>query len=244
MKKSNIKTAGLIIIGNEILSGRTQDKNTNTIAKRLEEIGVRLTEVRIIPDISDTIISTIQHYHENFDYVFTTGGIGPTHDDKTAEAVAKAFGVNLIQHQEAYEILLNHYGGIDKMNEGRLKMTCIPEGASLIANPVSKAPGFKMKNVYVMAGVPNIMEGMLSNIIPTLEGGDIIKSQQIIINKPESEIAKTIEQIEVKFTGVDVGSYPHYQNGNCTVTVILRSTCADKLDKAYKSLLLSYNGGD
>jgi len=237
MKKSNTKTAGLIIIGNEILSGRTLDKNTQTIALKLGEIGVQMLEVRIIPDIIDTIIDTVQQFSNNYDYVFTTGGIGPTHDDKTAEAVARAFDTELYQHSDALSVLIDHYGGADEMNDGRVKMTYVPRGATLIDNPVSSAPGFKIENVHVMAGVPKIMNGMLNNIIPTLEGGDIIKSVQATFNKPESEMADIIEATEVQYK-IDVGSYPRYRDGEPEVTIILRGTDQDVLDRALASLNL------
>jgi molybdenum cofactor synthesis domain-containing protein len=232
----NAKTAGLIIIGNEILSGRTQDTNTKTIALRLGEIGVQLTEVRVIPDIIETIIETIQYFSGNFDYVFTTGGIGPTHDDKTAEAVAKAFGTDLYQHPYALSVLIDHYGGAEHMNDGRVKMTYVPRGSTLIDNPVSRAPGFKINNVHVIAGVPKIMEGMLLNIIPTLDGGDIIKSKQFIINKPESEVAGILQTIENEFEGLDIGSYPRYKDGNPEVTIILRGIDEGILGQAFKKL--------
>lgn len=231
----NIKTAGLIIIGNEILSGRTQDTNTKTIALRLGEIGVQLTEVRVIPDIIDTIIGTVQHFSKTYDYVFTTGGIGPTHDDKTAEAVARAFDKELFQHPDALSVLIAHYGGAEHMNDGRVKMTFVPRGATLIGNPVSSAPGFKIENVHVMAGVPKIMEGMLNNIIPTLEGGDIIKSRQLVVRKPESAIAHHLQDIESQFQ-IDVGSYPRYRDGEPEVTIILRGRDEDVLDEALQKL--------
>ncbi len=236
MEKSNTKTAGLIIIGNEILSGRTQDTNTKTIALKLGEIGVQLTEVRVIPDIIETIIATVQYFSKNYDYVFTTGGIGPTHDDKTADAVARAFGTDLYQHPDALSVLIAHYGGAEHMNDGRVKMTYVPRGATLIDNPVSSAPGFKIQNVHVMAGVPKIMEGMLNNIIPTLQGGDIIKSRQMIVQKPESEIAAFLQQIEDAFEGLDVGSYPRYSNGEPEVTIIIRGRDELVLDKALELL--------
>ena len=231
----NIKTAGLIIIGNEILSGRTRDTNTTTIALKLEEIGVQLSEVRIIPDVVETIISATRNFSETFDYVFTTGGIGPTHDDKTSAAIATAFDVELYQHPDALSVLQAHYADGKNMNDGRLKMTYVPRGATLIDNPVSSAPGFKIKNVYVMAGVPKIMEGMLRGIIPTLEGGNIIISKQIVVNKAESEIADIIEDIETHYK-IEVGSYPRYTNGEPEVTIILRGTDEDILDKALAEL--------
>lgn len=236
MKKSNIKTAGLIIIGDEVLSGRTKDTNTPTIALALGEIGVQLTEVRIIPDSIDVIVETVRHFSSNFDYVFTTGGIGPTHDDKTAEAVAMAFNTKLYQHPDALSVLIKHYGGVEHMNDGRVKMTYVPQGASLIDNPVSAAPGFKIGNVHVMAGVPKIMQGMLYNIIPTLDGGDIIMSRQIIVHRPESEIAGILAQIEADFAGVQIGSYPKYNTGSPEVTVIIRGVDAASVDVAFENL--------
>jgi len=235
-QKSSLKTAGLIIIGNEILSGRTLDKNTQYIAQNLAQIGVQMQEVRIIPDVIDTIITTVQHFSRTYDYVFTTGGIGPTHDDKTAAAVAKAFAVDLIHHPQAHAALVDHYGGKEHMNEGRIKMTQIPQGASLITNPVSVAPGFKIGNVHVMAGVPKIMQGMLSHILPTLEGGDIIQSRQMVVNMAESEIAPILSQLEQEFETIDIGSYPKYKDGKPEVTIILRSTDEETLNTALTSL--------
>lgn len=234
-EKSNTKTAGLIIIGNEILSGRTLDKNTQIIALKLGEVGIQMHDVRIIPDIVDVIIETVQVFSKKYDYVFTTGGIGPTHDDKTAKAVAKAFDTELYQHPDALSILIDYYGDIKHMNDGRMKMTFVPRGATLIDNPVSSAPGFKIKNVHVMAGVPKIMEGMLNNIIPTLEGGDIIKSIQVTFNKPESEMAGVIESIEREYE-IDIGSYPQFRDGEPEVTIILRGIDENILLTALKGL--------
>jgi molybdenum cofactor synthesis domain-containing protein len=235
---SNTKTAGLIIVGNEILSGRTQDTNTKTIALRLNEIGVALREVRVIPDVIETIIETVRYFSRTYDYVFTTGGIGPTHDDKTAEAVAKAFETELFQHPDALSVLIKHYGGAEHMNDGRIKMTFVPRGASLIDNPVSSAPGFKIENVHVMAGVPKIMEGMLNNIIPTLEGGDIIHSRQITVEKPESAIAHILEFVENEFHCIEIGSYPKYNTGvgKPEVTIVLRGTDSVLLDAAFAKI--------
>lgn len=239
MKISNIKTAGLIIIGDEVLSGRTKDTNTPTIALALGEIGVQLREVRIIPDVIDIIVETVRHFSSQFDYVFTTGGIGPTHDDKTAEAIAKAFDTHLYQHPEALAVLIKHYGAAEHMNDGRVKMTYVPHGSTLIDNPVSAAPGFKIKNVHVMAGVPKIMQGMLYNIIPTLEGGDVMVSKQIIVYHPESEIAQTLLQVETDFVGVQIGSYPKYNTGANApeVTVVIRGVDKALVDGAFQSLV-------
>jgi molybdenum cofactor synthesis domain-containing protein len=232
-----IKTAGLIIIGDEILSGRTLDKNTQTIAIRLGEIGIQLRQVQIIPDVIDTIIETVQHYSSTFDYVFTTGGIGPTHDDKTAEAIAKAFNVALIRHPDAYAALIDHYEGEENLNEGRIKMTMIPETASLIDNPVSAAPGFKIQNVHVMAGVPNIMQGMLDNVIPTLEGGEIIKTRSIIVHKKESEIASLLQKTQEDYPQVDIGSYPRYVEGRHEVSIVIRGTDEGLIESIEKHLM-------
>ncbi|MEJ0010251.1 MAG: competence/damage-inducible protein A [Alphaproteobacteria bacterium] len=163
-------TACLVIIGNEILSGRTQDRNLAHIAAELNEVGVRLVEARVIPDIEDTIVATVNEVRGKFDYVFTTGGIGPTHDDITAAAIAKAFGVKLVRDKAAEKLLTDLYRGTDKLNEARLKMADVPEGSELIPNPVSTAPGFRVGNVYVMAGVPAIMQAMLKAVLPTLKG--------------------------------------------------------------------------
>lgn len=230
------KTAGLVIIGNEILSGRTRDTNTAVIAERLNSIGIALHEARTIPDVIETIADTVKHFSDRFDYVFTTGGIGPTHDDKTAEAIAKAFGVELIENADAIDRLIQHYGSADLLNEGRRKMAFVPQGGSLIDNPVSAAPGFKIENVYVMAGVPKIMEGMLEFILPTLEGGAVIQSRSIVVQKAESEIAGILAQVEQAYEGIDVGSYPKYKDGHPEVTVVIRSIDEDLLNKAYEDL--------
>lgn len=236
MEKSNTKTAGLIIIGDEILSGRTQDTNTAYIAQRLEEIGVKLMEVRVIPDVIETIIGTVRFFRDNFDYVFTTGGIGPTHDDKTADAVAKAFDVPLLKNPQAYQMLADHYQDESKINDARMKMAYIPEGAGLIDNPVSGAPGFIIGNVHVMAGVPKIMQAMMGNILPNLEGGAVIHFRQLVVDRPESSMAHILEQLDKEFASVDIGSYPRYREGSPEVTLILRSADAELLDKAYRSL--------
>ena len=162
-------TAALIVIGNEILSGRTQDTNTQWLADKMTHMGIRLIEVRIIPDQDAIIRDTVLAMKNKVTYLFTTGGIGPTHDDITAASIAKAFNLNLVIHPEARQLLANHYGGEEKLTAPRLKMAMVPEGAELIQNPVSSAPGFKIENVYVMAGVPRIMQAMLDEIIIGLE---------------------------------------------------------------------------
>lgn len=215
------KTAAVIIIGDEILSGRTQDTNIQTIATRLGEIGIALSEVRIIPDVIETIVSVVNEIRARVDYVFTTGGIGPTHDDKTAEAIAKAFGVELERNAEAWRRLVAYYGDAAEMNPGRARMARIPVGAALIDNPVSVAPGFRMDNVHVMAGVPKIMEGMLGHIVPTLEGGAKIHSLSVGTDLAESVLADGLEEIEKGHPGVSIGSYPRFQPGRGPFTVIV-----------------------
>lgn len=231
------KSAGVLIIGNEILSGRTQDTNTAAIARRLNTIGIALHEVRVIPDIIGVITANIREFSKRFDYVFTTGGIGPTHDDKTAEAVAAAFDVDLVEDDEALQRLIAHYGGRELLNDGRRKMALVPQGASLIDNPVSSAPGFKIGNVYVMAGVPKIMESMLEFILPTLEGGAVIRSRSVTVQRAESKIADILLAVEKAYDSVEVGSYPKYTYGQPEVTVILSSVNEDELNRAYDDLL-------
>ena len=225
---SQIVTACLIIIGNEILSGRTQDKNLSHLALRLNAIGVRLAEARVIPDVEDTIVATVNECRAKFDYVFTTGGIGPTHDDITSASIAKAFGVSIHRHPEAERILRRHYSE-DQINEARLKMADVPVGAELLDNPVSSAPGFKVGNVYVMAGVPRIMQAMLDAIIPTLKGGAPIVSLSITTDLPEGTIAAGLTDIQSRYGDIDIGSYPMYQiGGGYSTTLVLRSTDADR----------------
>lgn len=216
-------TAGIIVIGNEILSGRTQDTNVNWIAIKLTQIGVRLKEARVIPDDEQTIVDTVNHFRKTYDYVFTTGGIGPTHDDITADSIGKAFGVEVKVHDEAFRILEQHYG-IEELTPPRAKMARIPVGGSLILNPVSAAPGFKIENVYVMAGVPRIMQAMLDNILPTLAGGDPILSNSISCSVPESAVAEALGEIQNAHPEVDIGSYPHFRAGVLGLSIVVRTT--------------------
>jgi len=229
-------TAAVIVIGNEILSGRTLDKNTQWIADRLTERGIALREARVIPDDEATIIKTVNELKAQQDYIFTTGGIGPTHDDITAACMAKAFEVELVENAEARRMLLDHYGEAD-LTETRLRMALIPEGASLIPNPVSAAPGFVLENVHVMAGVPKIMQAMLDNILPTLEGGEVLLSNTIACTVPESELAGDLAGLQAQFKDVEIGSYPHFKLGNLGVSVVLRSTDEAPLKEATIGLL-------
>jgi len=216
-------TACIIVIGNEILSGRTQDKNIAYIASGLAAIGVNLREVRVIPDVENTIVATVNELRAKFSYVFTTGGIGPTHDDITSASVAKAFGVPIHRHPEAEASLRAHYSESD-INEARLKMADVPQGATLIANPVSAAPGFIMGNVHVMAGVPRIMQAMFDSIKHTLNGGKPVVSVHVSTNLPEGTIAEGLTEIQSRYSDVDIGSYPLYRSGGFFTTLVMRGT--------------------
>jgi molybdenum cofactor synthesis domain-containing protein len=223
--------ACLILIGNELLSGRTQDKNMNWLAKALNDTGIRLWHARVIPDIEDIIIETVNECRKQYTYVFTTGGIGPTHDDITAAAIAKAFGVPLQRDAQAQELLENHYG--EKLNTARLKMADIPDGATLIANPVSAAPGFQIENVFVMAGVPRIMQAMFDDIAPRLTGGERIESRSLTTNLPESTLAEELGEIQKLFPEVEIGSYPNFRVGQLRTMLVVRSTNIDQLYAAF-----------
>lgn len=225
----------LIVIGNEILSGRTQDENIRFIAAGLVEIGLALAEVRVIPDVTQTIVNTVNHCRRAFTYVFTTGGIGPTHDDITSAAVAQAFNVPIIRNQEAKAILEKHYGR-ENLNAARLKMAEIPEGARLIYNPVSAAPGFILENVYVMAGVPSIMQAMFDSIKGELKGGAKIISRTITIYTTEGNIAEGLTQIQSRFPEVEIGSYPFVKNQRLGTSLVCRSSDKERLDSCYDTL--------
>ena len=226
-------TACLIIIGNEVLSGRTQDKNLSWIAKELNETGVKLTESRIIPDIEQVIIDTVNSCRKHFTYVFTTGGIGPTHDDITSGCIAKAFGVSLERNKEAVSILEKHYTK-DMLNEARLKMTEIPVGASLIPNPVSAAPGFRMENVYVMAGVPSIMQAMFGFVKSELRGGAKTLSRTLSAYITEGTIAERLSQIQQQSPEVEIGSYPFIRNQRLGTSLVSRSTNEKALETTFQ----------
>ncbi|HEY7992008.1 MAG TPA: molybdopterin-binding protein [Stellaceae bacterium] len=224
-------TACVLIIGNEILSGRTQDTNLNFIAKGLVERGVRLMEARVIPDIADTIVATVNEVRAKYDYVFTTGGIGPTHDDITAECIAKAFGVPLVLNDEIHQMMLKRYppGGL---NEARLRMAHTPEGASLVPNPIQGPPGFRMGNVIVMAGVPRIMQGMFGAILHELNGGPPIVSRTVNCPLPEGVIARGLGEIQARYPELDIGSYPTFGRGTPETNLVLRGTDTAKLADA------------
>ncbi len=228
--------AALIIIGNEILSGRTQDSNIQYIARKLGEKGIALAEIRVVPDIEDKIVKAVNEMRAGVDYVFTTGGIGPTHDDITADSIAKAFGVKNVLNPEARAILVNNYGEAN-LNEARLKMAMVPEGAELIRNPVSGAPGFIIGNVYVMAGVPAIMQGMLDNVLPNLKEGARVFSNTVSCELTESRIAQELTDLQKKFPDVEIGSYPHFKMGSSSLSLVLRGTDRELLKKSTEELI-------
>ncbi len=228
-------TACLLIIGNEILSGRTQDKNLAFIGQRLNDLGIRLTEVRVIPDIEATIVETLNEVRRRFDYVFTTGGIGPTHDDITAECVAKAFGRALVISPEARAILEAHYEP-GQLTEARLRMARTPEGAVLIENPVSKAPGFQVENVFVMAGIPSIMQAMFASLQHRLVGGRPLRSRSVAVEMGESFVADGLARLQARFPAVEMGSYPFNRGGVFGTRLVLRATDDALLDAAAAEL--------
>lgn len=223
-KKKPLSSACILVIGNEILSGRTEDKNINFIAKRCDEIGVSVDEVRIIPDEIKIIKDTVLFCHKNFDYVFTTGGIGPTHDDITTECIASAFNLEVEINEEALKRLRGHYNKLKvELNESRIKMAKIPKGAELIDNPVSSAPGFIVKNVFVLPGVPKILQAMFNGIEDKIRGVTNIVSKNIIVSSAEGEIAEFLENIQDKYTGVSIGSYPYFRPPDVGTNIVLRS---------------------
>lgn len=224
-------TAALVIIGNEILSGRTQDKNLAYLAVKLNEVGVQLREVRVVPDIEAEIVAAINAVRTRYNYVFTTGGIGPTHDDITSASIAKAFGVKLHRHPDAEKALRAHYSEKD-INEARLKMAEVPMGSELIPNAVSTAPGFRIENVFVLAGVPRIMQAMVDALLPQIKGGATVLSVSITTNLPEGAIAAGLTDIQNRYASIDIGSYPMYERGNLSTTLVLRSPDGTLNEKA------------
>ena len=229
MTKSIKVNAAILIIGNEILSGRTQDTNTSTIALWLNSIGVKVQEVRVILDIEDIIIHTVNKLRKSNDYVFTTGGIGPTHDDITAESISKAFGLKYEIHKEAYKILENYYKP-GEFNEGRQKMIWMPKDANLILNPTSGAPGFSVENVFCLPGVPSILKSMIGGLKNEITGGEPILSCTISLRTVESEIASSLTEIQNNNKEVEIGSYPFFHAGKLGVSIVMRSVDQSKID--------------
>jgi len=236
MKNKKVITAGIIIIGNEILSGRTKDINTSTLSKWLNLLGIQVIEVRIIPDIELTIVETVNNLRKKFNYIFTTGGIGPTHDDITAESISKAFNLEYGFHKQAYSILEKYYKP-GEFNEGRQKMAKMPTSANLILNPTSGAPGFFVENVFCLPGVPSILQSMIGGLNNILIGGDPIQNKTISLRTVESEIAKAITEIQNKNKHVEIGSYPFFRAGKLGVSIVLRSSNKKMLDQCNSEIL-------
>ncbi len=236
MNKKTKVNAAILIIGNEILSGRTQDTNTSTLAIWLNSIGVKVNEVRIVPDIEEKIITTLNILRKENDYVFTTGGIGPTHDDITAQSVSKAFKIKYEIHKEAYKILEKYYKP-GEFNEGRQRMVWMPENAELILNPTSGAPGFSVENVFCLPGVPSILKSMLGGLKNKIVGGQPILSYTISLRTVESEIADSLTQVQNRNKDVEIGSYPFFHAGKLGVSIVLRSENKSKIDDCNSQIL-------
>jgi len=227
----SIVTAAILVIGDEILSGRTKDRNIGYIAEYLTNIGIELREVRVVPDITDEIVAALNALRGRYAYVFTTGGIGPTHDDITADAVAAAFGVSIDHDPRAVAMLAERFSPAD-LNEARMRMARIPAGAELIANSVSKAPGFNIGNVYVMAGVPAIMQAMMDVVGPTLRTGRKVLSDTIRAGLREGDIGGPLAAIAKAHPEVSIGSYPFWSETGPDTNIVVRSREAEKLEAA------------
>jgi molybdenum cofactor synthesis domain-containing protein len=230
-------TAAMLVIGDEILSGRTRDANMYFLAGELTKHGIDLKEVRVVSDDPDAIVSAVQALAKAHDQVFTSGGIGPTHDDITADCIARAFGVHIDVRADARALLQAHYDktGLE-LNEARLRMARIPDGASLIDNPVSTAPGFTIENVHVMAGVPNIFQAMVASVLPTLIGGAPLLSQTLRVNRGEGDIAEILTAAAQQFEDLSIGCYPFQVNGAYGANVVVRGTIGARVDAAVTQL--------
>ena len=236
-------TAAMLVIGDEILSGRTRDANMHFLAGQLTEIGVDLKEVRVVSDDKAAIVSAVRALSESYDHVFTSGGIGPTHDDITADCIAEAFGAHIDVREDARTLLQAHYDreGLE-FNAARLRMARIPDGASLIENPISAAPGFTMENVYVMAGVPSIFKAMVASVLPTLAGGAPLLSETVRIERGEGDIAGPLAELAAAYPSVGIGSYPFQKDGRYGANIVLRGTSADELAQAKGQLVDLFPG--
>jgi molybdenum cofactor synthesis domain-containing protein len=230
-----VYTAAVLVIGNEVLSGRVQDANVQFLALRLNEQGVRLREVRIVPDVEATIAATVNELRAAHDYVFTTGGIGPTHDDITAQSVATAFDVALERNAEAVALLEAYYG--DRVNAGRLRMANVPAGGVLLENPVSWAPGFRLENVYVLPGVPSIMRAMFDTFKHRLAGGRPVRSRTVNAFLPESTVAGGLAAIQERFPEVEIGSYPYVRDERFGCALVSRSVDGERLAEAVNAIV-------
>ncbi len=231
--KKSLSSACILVIGDEVLSGRTEDKNINFIAKRCDNIGVSVNEVRIIPDNKETIKNTVLECYKKFDYIFTTGGIGPTHDDITTECIASAFNLDVEINAEALKRLKDHYKKSNvELNDARIKMAKIPKGAKLIDNPVSSAPGFIVENIYVLPGVPKILQAMFKNLEDEIKGITNMVSKNIIVYSPEGEIADFLESIQNEFADISIGSYPYFRPPEVGTNIVLRSINKNLINEA------------
>jgi molybdenum cofactor synthesis domain-containing protein len=237
-------TAAMLVIGDEILSGRTRDSNLHYLAGALTRHGIDLIEARVVPDRHAAIVGAVNALRRTHDHLFTSGGIGPTHDDITAEAVAAAFGVPLSIRDDAYAILAAHYarGGLP-FTEARQRMARIPEGAVLIDNPISAAPGFSLGNVHVLAGVPAIFQAMLAGLLPRLAGGAPVLSQSYRIDRGEGEIAGPLAELAAEFADLSIGSYPFVENGAFGANVVIRGTDPARIDAAMARLVALFPAG-
>ena len=236
MEKKIQVNAAIIIIGNEILSGRTQDTNTGLLALWLNSLGVKVQEVRVIPDIEEVIVKTINEVRKKNTYVFTTGGIGPTHDDITAASISKAFNLNYEINKEAFKILESYYKP-GEFNEGRQKMAWTPANAKLILNPTSGAPGFIVENVFCLPGVPSILKSMLGGLKNEISGGKPIISHTINLRTVESEIAKSLTSVQNSNKDVEIGSYPFFRAGKLGVSIVVRSENQTKIDDCNSKIM-------
>jgi molybdenum cofactor synthesis domain-containing protein len=235
--ENEVITAGLLVIGDEILSGRTKDKNIGYVAEYLTMIGIDLKEVRIVPDEEPEIVAALNALRGRYDYVFTTGGIGPTHDDITADCIAKAFGVGISEHPEAVARMTRHYGDAALFTPARRRMARVPHGGTLVDNPVSVAPGFQMENVFTFAGIPSVMQGMFGAMKHRLVGGDPVVSRTVRTNLPEGIIAEPLGALQKRFDDLDIGSYPAFRNGKPSVSLVLRGTDDSRLATAAAELI-------
>ena len=231
-------TACVLIIGNEILSGRTADVNLAHIAQRLTECGIKLAEARVIPDIEDEIVAAVNACRARYDYIFTTGGIGPTHDDITAECIAKAFGVALEQNPAALAILEEQYRERNiELNDARKRMANTPAGSELVHNKISGAPGFRTGNVFVLAGVPQIMQAMLEAALETISGGTPTRSRTVVAYLSEGALAGPLKALQADYADIDMGSYPFYRVGHFGSNLVLRGANTDRLEEAVGRLM-------
>lgn len=238
MTDSGRPTAAILIIGNEILSGRTQDVNLNYLAKRLTALGIRPAEARVIPDEPDVIIDAVNHCRRRFTYVFTTGGIGPTHDDITSECVARAFGLPIERNADALARLMAMYEKRNmEVTEARLKMADMPVGAHLIDNAISAAPGFRVENVHVLAGIPSVMQSMFETVAESLQGGPVVNSRTVTAYVGEGVVAKPLGDLQVKYPALEIGSYPFYRRDRYGTNLVLRGDDPGVLNAAVDELV-------